>query len=99
MILHSDLFLVTETHIDDNGRDFELLAHNVKNLIETWQDVSDSHQEARTLTKRLEVTKTFNAVCDNMHMLHLNLLSRQFTAVIMNMHTSLAHSPMPSRFE
>ena len=44
------------THIDDNCRDLALLAHSVKDLIETWQDLSDSHEEARTLTKRLEVT-------------------------------------------
>ena len=46
---------VLSTHIDDNGRDFAPLAHDVKNLIETWQDLSVSHREARALTKRLEV--------------------------------------------
>jgi len=36
------------------AEDFAPLAHNVKNLIETWQDLSVSHKEARALTKRLE---------------------------------------------
>ena len=40
----------------DNGRDFATLAYNVKNLIETWQDSSVCHREARALTKRLEVS-------------------------------------------
>ena len=44
------------SHIDDNGRDFAALAHDVKNLIETWEDLSVTHKEARALTKRLEVT-------------------------------------------
>ena len=43
------------THIDDNDRDFAALALEVKELIETWQDLSVSHKEARALTKRLEV--------------------------------------------
>ena len=79
------------THIDDYGRDFVTLAHNVKNLIETWQDLSVSHREARELTKRLEV-KTFDAVCNNM--LHFNMHSRNFPALIMKMHNSLANSPL-----
>ena len=41
------------THIDDNGRDFETLAHDVKNLIEKWQNTSVSYNDALAL---LEVT-------------------------------------------
>ena len=44
------------THINDNGSEFAPLARDVKNLIETWKDLSASHKEARALTKRLEVT-------------------------------------------
>ena len=32
------------------------LAHDVKNLIEEWQDTPVSHDAALALTKRLEVT-------------------------------------------
>ena len=78
--------------IDHNGREFETLAHKVKNLIETWQDLSVSHKEARTLIKDLEVT---NILC-NLNMFHLKLRCRNFPILIMNMHTSLAHFPLSS---
>ena len=44
------------THFDDNGRQFAILALDVKNLIEKWQDTSVNHDDALALTKRLEVT-------------------------------------------
>ena len=55
-------FIALSTHINVDGRDFATLAYNVKDLIETWQDLSVSHKEAHALTKRLEVT--FNAFCN-----------------------------------
>ena len=56
---------VLSTHTDDNGRDFETLAHVVKNLIETWGDLSASHREAHTLAKHLEVRNIRASVCSN----------------------------------
>ena len=53
------------THTDDNGRDFETLVHNVKNLIEIWQDTPASHVEANALTKRLDVRNIPASVCSN----------------------------------
>ena len=49
------------THIDDNGRYFNTLAHDVKNLIE--KDTSVSHDDALALTKRLEVINITNIRC------------------------------------
>ena len=51
-------FALSSTHFDDdNGSKFAHLARNVKNLIETWEDLSVSHKKAHALTKRLEVRK------------------------------------------
>ena len=57
--------LALSTHIYYNGRDFQTLVHNVKNLIEKWQDTSFNHGEAHALTKRLTVRNIPASVCRN----------------------------------
>ena len=84
---------VLSTHINHNGRDFETLAHHVKILIETWEDTPDDHEDALALTKRLEVNKH---PMQSEYMFHLNLRSRNFPTLMMNMHPSPAHSPLAS---
>ena len=56
----------SSTHFDDGYvSEFAPLARNVKNLIETWEDLSVSHKKADALTKRLEVRKIRASVCNN----------------------------------
>ena len=57
----------SSTHFDDGiiVKEITPLARSVKNLIETWEDLSVSHKEAHALTKRLEVRKIRASVCNN----------------------------------